>query len=119
MSSRIPDHIALIIEDKVETGNSYVCKGRVMVNMDRYPHCENSMAIFRIEKTGGGSGWIKIYDVTSDATLLEQEITASSATNFAVDLTNCPETGIANFECQLKTDGTGEIKCYACSLEIL
>ena len=119
MASRVPDHIALITETKSEAGTGYVYKGRVMVNMDRYPYCSNPLATFCIVKNGGGSGWIKIINLTTSLVLLEREITESSLTDFILDLSNFPQSGLGKFECQLKSDGTGDVECRCCSLEIM
>ena len=119
MSSRIPDHVTIVTEAKTEAGTDYVTKGRAMVNMDRYPFANSPLIVFCVKKTGGGSGWVRIHDATTSEVLVEQEITQSDLTDFALELSNFPQTGLGKFECQLKSDGTGEIDLRCCSLEIM
>lgn len=121
MTTRIADHITLVTETKQESGAVYKAKGRAKADVDNHPTAVDPKGQFSA-RVNAGSGWVKLYDVSSGLTLLEVEVTNTTPQDFDISLVNWPaknEGNVAKMECQIKSDGVNTISLYEFSVEVI
>jgi hypothetical protein len=110
--SRISDQVALVLEEKSTTDATPGIKiGSMIMDADAYPTDQRPCLLAFTKKTGGGSGYIRIYDSTNDEELALVEVTSSNYVIIKEMLANYIVSGVvsgqAKIEMWIYTDGTG------------
>jgi hypothetical protein len=118
-SSMHTDHVSLVVEDQSHNADAWKVVGRVVMDGSRYTSGTCSQILCMVKQTGGGTGYVRLYNYSEAEELAQIEVTEAVWTAKQADLSGCPSSTIAILEVQIKTNGTGVINCGAAVLEIM
>jgi hypothetical protein len=115
--SRISDQTALVLEEKSTAAATPGIKvGSMVMDADAYPKDPAPCLLASVKKTGGGSGYVRIYDSTNTQELALVEVTSSSYAIIKEALADYITSGQAVVEIWIYTDGSGTMFVDCASL---
>ena len=106
--SRISDQVMLVTkEESTSAGTPGIKIASMVYDADAYPLDPAPRLLAFVKKTGGGSGFVRIYDLTNTQELALIEVTSSSYAIIKEVLADYILSGRAIIEMWIYTDGTG------------
>jgi hypothetical protein len=111
-------HIPGIVDKVSTTLAAAVVKGRILVDGDLFNSKVRAELILAGKKTGGGAGYLVLYDFKRAEIVKTVTINEANTTIHIKDLTmNLQKAKL--FELQIYTDGAGEVFVYSASLVLM
>jgi len=111
-------HIPGIVDRVSTTLATPVVKGRILIDGDMFNGKVTAELILAGKKTGGGAGYLVLYDFKRAEIIKTITINEATTTIHAKDLTlNLQKAKL--FELQLYTDGVGEVLVYNATLILM
>ena len=117
-SSAHTDHVSMATDNVSHNTVTPKVLGRALIDGQRYVAGTTARIICMAKKTGGGSGYVRVYDYLGAQELALIEVTESSPAVKDADLTSFPTGAVMCLEFQLYTDGTGSITASGAALEV-
>jgi DNA-directed RNA polymerase subunit RPC12/RpoP len=117
-TSLVIDTISIVSRKQTKSDATPQVADPIPVDADLYPEGVTVRTMALGKQRNGGTGTVKLYDVTNDQVLGTIDFTESVATPKKITLSNFPTEGLCVIEAQFYTDGTGDFDLYNVKLEV-
>jgi len=117
-TSLVVDTISIVSRKQTKSDSTPQVADPIPVDADLYPEGVAVRAMALGKQRNGGTGTVKLYDVTNDHVLGVIDFTEAVATPKKITLSSFPTEGLCVIEAQFYTDGTGDFDLYNVKLEV-